>query len=176
MKITAKWGKHSFSATLKHKVTIVIGESGNGKTTIANALRLHSTVMETTNNAEVVVLTQEIFERELKHLRRYIKLNHPDFDFQDQSSESTSLLRRYSIEIWSDPDFAPYSNSIIVVDDAHFIRCHDFALMFNCDKTNHYLFFLRDQLSNINYSIDAVKVLYEEDNHYSLKQALTYNK
>ena len=60
MKIEARWGKKSFSTILEHKITVVVGDSGTGKTTIANALKSHNTLV-TTNDAESLYLRRKYF-------------------------------------------------------------------------------------------------------------------
>lgn len=143
------------SLVLEHKLSIVISDSGKGKSQLIQ--RLDSTIssvqVDVTEGYDTFVLTESVFNQYINKAKRMVRLG------------KYKSLKDY----WSDDNF-PLENCVIFIDDEDFVIRREFDWFFNADVSNYYVVINRADLSGINYSVSDIFEFCTEGNRHWLKR------
>lgn len=142
------------SLVLEHKLSIVISDSGKGKSQLIQ--RLDSTIssvqVDVTEGYDTFVLTESVFNQYINKAKRMVRLG------------KYKSLKDY----WSDDNF-PLENCVIFIDDEDFVIRREFDWFFNADVSNYYVVINRADLSGINYSVSDIFEFCTEGNRHWLR-------
>ena len=154
VKISIESKRYVCKLELKSKFTRIIGDSGTGKTMLSKVLAANQTVVETSDNYQIVVLTSDAFWTWVNFALRH--------NIDDLPSDT--FLTAY----WSDQLNNPYDHCILLIDDEEFVKTKEFAIFFNCDKLNYYICIDRNDLPLVKYLQKEVYIFIADGRHHRI--------
>ena len=123
---------------LEDKVTVIVGDSGVGKTLFAKKLYQNFDDVEISNDYDVVILDTMMFKRWVKQASMFSK---------------GKTLEEY----WSTQSNLPAVHSIIIVDDDDIVKSREFDTFFEKSQDNYFLFIFSKISSAISFAFSSGK-------------------
>lgn len=158
---------------LEHKLTIIRGDSGEGKTTMVRKFEDYQSpnIQKFVDDDRVVLeMTPASFKAIVRKAEIFYKQNGLELPQRD-SSENSKKRSEMLLDYWEKHDVM-YEHVVIFVDDRDFATSLDFACLFNSDKTNYYVIITREKLASLGYSVDASYYFIKNGkSHYIVKEA-----
>lgn len=135
--------------TLRDKVTVITGNSGTGKSVLAQKLYQHFEDVIISDDYSIVLMDTSMFNNWLKKANKF---------------RNDRSLKDY----WSNEENLPVVQSIIIVDDDDVIKSKDFELFFELSNDNYFLFLNRSKIGNIQYDVKDVYEMIQEQEYHKL--------
>lgn len=142
------------SITLNSKTTVIVGDSGKGKTAFAKKLANRFQDVEISEDYDIALVDNNMFSSILKRA--------------DRIRGDKSLK-----EFWSIQSNLPILHSVIIIDDEDFIKSDEFKLLFQLSYDNYFIFMNRSKLVSIQFGVTDIYEMHQNNEYHELLPVYT---